>query len=187
MTGTIGVKSGMAYEPSCGPDDGVFPAGQTTRAAIVSRTVRHFFAAAEGRADVSGSFTLCPYGGCVMIRLFRHYVPNAVLLLGVLDLILLLVSGELGWIARASQLGTVPPPMVGRIPQLVSFALALEVAMISVGVYGADALQSLRYATARLIVAISLGVIFLSEPALRDGHLDRRAHLPAHPARQDAR
>ena len=28
-----------------------------------------------------------------MIRLFRHYVPNAVLLLGVLDLILLLVSG----------------------------------------------------------------------------------------------
>ena len=34
--------------------------------------------------------------------------------------------------------------------------------MIAVGVYGPDALQSLRYATARLIVAVSLGIIFLS-------------------------
>jgi sugar transferase (PEP-CTERM system associated) len=34
--------------------------------------------------------------------------------------------------------------------------------MIAVGVYGADALQSLRRAVARILVAISLGVIFLS-------------------------
>jgi sugar transferase (PEP-CTERM system associated) len=97
-----------------------------------------------------------------MIRLFRHYVPNAVLLLGVLDVILLLAAGEAGWLLRASQLGITPDPIVTRIPQLLSFAGAQELAMIAVGVYGADALQSLRYATARLIVAISLGVIFLS-------------------------
>ena len=97
-----------------------------------------------------------------MIRLFRHYVPNAVLLLGMLDIILLFVSGELGWVLRAGQAGLLPQPMVTRLPQLLSFTVALEIAMISVGVYGADALQSLRYATARLIVAISLGVIFLS-------------------------
>jgi hypothetical protein len=97
-----------------------------------------------------------------MIRLFRHYVPNAVLLLGVLDLILLLVASEVGWMLRASQLGTVPEPIVTRIPQLLCFTGGLELAMIAVGVYGADALQSLRYATARLIVAISLGIIFLS-------------------------
>jgi len=97
-----------------------------------------------------------------MIRLFRHYVPNAVLLLGVLDLILLLAAGEVGWILRASQAGLVLPPIATRLPQLASFAAALELAMIAVGVYGADALQSLRYATARLIVSVSLGVIFLS-------------------------
>jgi sugar transferase (PEP-CTERM system associated) len=97
-----------------------------------------------------------------MIRLFRHYVPNAVLLLGVLDLILLLAAGEVGWLLRAHQAGIVAAPMVERLPQLFSFAAAIELAMISVGVYGADALQSLRYATARLIVAISLGIIFLS-------------------------
>jgi len=80
-----------------------------------------------------------------MIRLFRHYVPNAVLLLGVLDLILLLAAGEVGWLLRAHQAGIVAAPMVERLPQLISFAAAIELAMISVGVYGADALQSLRW------------------------------------------
>jgi sugar transferase (PEP-CTERM system associated) len=97
-----------------------------------------------------------------MIRLFKHYVPNAVLLLGVLDVVLLLLAGELGWILRAHQLGQAPAPMLSRAPQLVSYAAFLEVAMVSVGVYGADSLQSLRYAIARLIVAISLGIIGLS-------------------------
>jgi sugar transferase (PEP-CTERM system associated) len=53
-------------------------------------------------------------------------------------------------------------PMTTRAPQLLGYAAFIEVAMIAVGVYGADALQSLRYAMARLIVAISLGVIGLS-------------------------
>ena len=97
-----------------------------------------------------------------MIRLFKHYVPNAVLLLGVLDVILLLAAGELGWMLRASQLGTAPEAFSARLPQLASYAVTLEIAMVAVGVYGADALQSLRYAMARLIVAISLGIIFLS-------------------------
>ncbi|AJP73800.1 TIGR03013 family XrtA/PEP-CTERM system glycosyltransferase [Sphingomonas hengshuiensis] len=97
-----------------------------------------------------------------MIRLFKHYVPNAVLLLGMLDIILLLAAGELGWLLRAHQLGMTPAPMGSRLPQLLAYAVTTQLAMVAVGVYGADALQSLRYATARLIVATSLGVIGLS-------------------------
>ena len=97
-----------------------------------------------------------------MIRLFKHYVPNAVLLLGLLDVVLLVAAGELGWILRAHQVGMTALPMTTRAPQLLGYAAFIEVAMIAVGVYGADALQSLRYAMARLIVAISLGVIGLS-------------------------
>ena len=97
-----------------------------------------------------------------MIRLFKHYVPNAVLLLGLLDIVLLLVSAELGWVIRADQIDMAIEPIGTRIPQLASFAISLELAMIAVGVYGADALQSLRFATARLLVAVSLGTIFLS-------------------------
>ena len=97
-----------------------------------------------------------------MIRLFKHYVPNAVLLLGLLDVVLLVAAGELGWVLRAHQVGMAALPMTTRTPQLLGYAAFIEVAMIAVGVYGADALQSLRYAMARLIVAISLGVIGLS-------------------------
>ena len=97
-----------------------------------------------------------------MVRLFKHYIPNAVLLLGLFDLILLLVAGEFGWTTRAHQIGMAIPPTSTRIPQLLTFAAAIELAMIAVGVYGASSLQSLRHATARLVVAISLGVIFLS-------------------------
>ncbi|MBY8828446.1 TIGR03013 family XrtA/PEP-CTERM system glycosyltransferase [Hephaestia mangrovi] len=97
-----------------------------------------------------------------MIRLFKHYVPNAVLLLGLFDIVLLLVAAELGWTVRAGQIGMAVEPISTRIPQLASFALSLELAMIAVGVYGADALRSLRIAGTRLLIAISLGTIFLS-------------------------
>jgi sugar transferase (PEP-CTERM system associated) len=97
-----------------------------------------------------------------MIRLFRHYVPNAVLLLAALDIILLMVSAELGWTLRANQIGMHVDAVTNRIPQLLSYALCVEVAMISVGVYGAKSLQSLRFAVARLLVAVSVGVLLLS-------------------------
>lgn len=97
-----------------------------------------------------------------MIRLFKHYVPYAVLLLGIMDFALLLVAAEAGWVYRLSQLGSNPEPITTRIPQILAFAAALELAMVAVGVYGTEALNSLRFALARLLVAISLGIIFLS-------------------------
>lgn len=97
-----------------------------------------------------------------MIRLFKHYIPNAVLLLGLLDFVLLLLAAEAGWLIRADQIGMLVEPIHTRIPQMLSFAASLKLAMIAVGVYGAQATQSIRFAAARLIVAISLGVIFLA-------------------------
>ena len=97
-----------------------------------------------------------------MIRVFKHYVPNAVLLLGLIDFVLLMVAAELAWVWRADQIGMVVEPFQNRLPQLVTFAVALQVAMVAVGAYGADALQSLRVAVARLLVATALGIILLS-------------------------
>lgn len=97
-----------------------------------------------------------------MIRLFKHYVPHAVLLLGMLDFILLLCAAEAGWIVRAHQIGMDIEHVITRIGPLLSFAVAIQTAMIAVGVYGVESLQSMRFAFARLLVAISLGVIFLS-------------------------
>jgi sugar transferase (PEP-CTERM system associated) len=79
-----------------------------------------------------------------------------------LDFALLMAAAELGWVVRMWQLGSKVEPITERIPQLVSFALALQCAMVAVGCYGGEALQSLRFALARLLVAISLGVILIS-------------------------
>lgn len=97
-----------------------------------------------------------------MLRLFKHYVPHAVLMLGMLDFLLLIVAAETSWVVRAHQIGMHVDPMTTRLSPLLSFAVALQMAMVAVGVYGIDALLSLRFAAARMLVAISLGVILLS-------------------------
>ena len=97
-----------------------------------------------------------------MIRLFKHYVPHAVLLLGLVDFVMLMIAAEAGWVLRAQQIGMDVTPASTRLPQLLTFAIALQCAMVSVGVYGSEALQSWRFATARLLVAVSLGVILIS-------------------------
>lgn len=97
-----------------------------------------------------------------MFRLFKHYIPNAVLVLALVDFVLLLVSAEFGWLLRARQIGMDPGILSQRLLPLLSYAVLTQLAMIAVGVYGSDALRSMRYATARLLVAISLGIIAVS-------------------------
>ena len=98
-----------------------------------------------------------------MIRLFKHYVPHSVLLLGVIDFLLLLAAGEAGWLLRLWQIdGAADPADSQRLPHLITFAAVLQLAMVGVGVYWVDALRSMRIAAARLVVAVSLGVLLLA-------------------------
>ena len=97
-----------------------------------------------------------------MIRLFKHYIPHAVVLLGLMDLALLLVASDLAWRLRASQIGMEAGPVEARWWPLFGIAMVVWLAMIAVGVYGPNALRSLRFAGARLLVAISLGIIALA-------------------------
>lgn len=97
-----------------------------------------------------------------MIRLFKHYIPHAVILLGLIDLVLLIGAADFGWRLRASQIGIAPGETLSRLWQLSGYAAIILTAMIAVGVYGAEALRSMRYAAARLLVAISLGIIALA-------------------------
>lgn len=97
-----------------------------------------------------------------MIRLFKHYIPHAVILLGLLDFALLMLAGELAWQIRASQIAMDPGTFTERWMAVAASALVVWLAMISVGVYGPYALRSLRYAGARLLVAISLAVLALA-------------------------
>lgn len=97
-----------------------------------------------------------------MIRLFKHYVPHAVLLLGLIDFALLLVAKNLAWTIRASQIGMDPGTLLARLPTVFWIAVVTMTAMVAVGVFGAEALRSMRFAGARLLVAISLAVLGLA-------------------------
>ena len=97
-----------------------------------------------------------------VVRLFKHYVPHAVLLLGAADFAVLLLAAEAAWVLRAWQIGMDIDPAYTRVAPLLSFAIPLQLAMVAVGVYGTEALTSLRFAAARLLVSVSLGIIFIS-------------------------
>lgn len=97
-----------------------------------------------------------------MIRLFKHYIPHAVLLLGLLDFVLLFVAADVAWNIRTGQIGTGGGPLTTRLPILAAFAITTQTAMIAVGVYGAEALRSMRFAGARLLVAVSLAILALA-------------------------
>ena len=47
-----------------------------------------------------------------MIRLFKHYIPHAVLLLGLLDVGLLVLASEVAWRWRAHQIAMTDDPRV---------------------------------------------------------------------------
>ena len=97
-----------------------------------------------------------------MIRLFKHYIPYAVLLVGAIDLVLLLAGAEAGWVLRLWQIEAGYVPLADRLPEMLVFAVTIQLAMVSVGVYSPEALLSVRFAAARLVVALGLGILALS-------------------------
>ena len=97
-----------------------------------------------------------------MTRLFKHYIPYAVLFLAIVDIFLLIAAAETAWVIRANQIDMEIEYIGTRFWPLATFALSVQVAAMAVGVYSPEALQSLRFSVARLLVAVSLGVIFQS-------------------------
>ncbi len=97
-----------------------------------------------------------------MIRLFKHYIPYNVVLLSLIDLLLLVLAGEAAWRLRMAQIGTGAGDLSARALEICGFAGVVWLAMIAVGTYGTDSLRSIRFATARLLVAVSLGVLAIS-------------------------
>lgn len=97
-----------------------------------------------------------------MVRLFKHYIPHAVVLLAMIDAVLLAFAGEAGWRIRASQIDIAVGETTGRLWLLATYSLLMLTSMMSVGVFGPESLRSMRFATARILVAISIGIIGMS-------------------------
>lgn len=106
-----------------------------------------------------------------MIRLFKHYVPTPLLVLGVLDYILLFLSADAAWRVRSAQIGLDFQPITDRLADLGTFTLIMGISMLAVGLYQADSQRSWRMTMSRLGVAFFIGfnlmsVIFFLFPAV---------------------
>ena len=97
-----------------------------------------------------------------MFRLFKHYVPHAVVWLALIEFLALLGSAEAAWHIYAHFAGFDSGDLSTRWARLATFALANSLAMMATGMYSSEALRSMKFATARLLAAVSLGVIFVS-------------------------
>lgn len=97
-----------------------------------------------------------------MFRLFKHYVPHAVVWLALIEFLALLGSAEAAWHLYAHFADFDAGTLASRWVPLATFAIANSLAMMATGMYGSEALRSMKFATARLLAAVSLGVIFLS-------------------------
>ncbi|WP_271190511.1 hypothetical protein, partial [Dactylosporangium matsuzakiense] len=81
-----------------------------------------------------------------MIRLFKHYIPHSVVLLWLVDVLLLVCANEISWRLRAGQIGMEAGEFTSRMGAHAAFPAVIVMAMVAVGVYGTDALRSIRFA-----------------------------------------
>lgn len=97
-----------------------------------------------------------------MIRLFKHYISYNVVLLSIIDLLLLLAAGEAAWRIRFAQMGANTGTFGERIIEVGGFGLIVWITMIALGCYSPEALRSMRFALARILVALSLGIAVIA-------------------------
>ncbi len=95
-----------------------------------------------------------------MIRLFKHYVPTPLLVLGVIEFLLLLVSADVAWRLRALQIDT--DPNEAHLTETLIFAVVMSLVMLAVGLYQYEGFRTLRMTVTRLLAAFAIGSAALS-------------------------
>ncbi len=94
-----------------------------------------------------------------MVRVFKHYVPTSLLLLGILEIVMLMVSAEAAWRLRVYTINAGDVPTVERLPQLITFTVLFYVVMLAVGLYQGGSYRSVRQSAMRLAIAFVIGIL----------------------------
>lgn len=97
-----------------------------------------------------------------MIRLFNHYLPRPLIILGLVEIVLLFLSAQAAWVIRASQIGMNVPSLVSHAPQFAIYAITVYLVMLGIGAFQVECYRSLRMAISRLSVAMLASIIAIS-------------------------
>ncbi|NOZ65856.1 MAG: TIGR03013 family PEP-CTERM/XrtA system glycosyltransferase [Alphaproteobacteria bacterium] len=97
-----------------------------------------------------------------MIRIFKHYVPRSLFILGVLESLILMAAIWAALNLRNYQVGFERPVFSQYAVEIFSFAFVVYVVLLATGLYQLEAGRDMRVTVIRLVTSLGLSFIFLS-------------------------
>ncbi len=97
-----------------------------------------------------------------MFRVFRHYIPKSLLLLGVIEAIFLGLSLVAALYLRYWMIDIERPYLGAQLPELAFFVIINLLVMLALGLYQRGTCVDLKIVTGRLLVSFALSFVLMS-------------------------
>lgn len=97
-----------------------------------------------------------------MIRIFRHYIPASLLVIGLLEFVLMIVSIYLALMLRWADTSDVRATITTNLPQALTFAAVFSVVMLAVGLYQKENMRQFGTVLSRLVFSFGFGFVVLA-------------------------
>lgn len=97
-----------------------------------------------------------------MIRIFRHYVPGSLLLIGLLEHLLLVASMYMALMLRWADSSNVAATLMSYLPEAIFYATTLIFTMFALGLYSKEYVRDIGTIFTRLLFSFLFGYIILA-------------------------
>ena len=97
-----------------------------------------------------------------MVRLFRHYVPGSLLLLGMVEYLLLIAIMYMAPFFRWADFDDLTNSLSFHLPQAITFATVFTLTMFALGLYNKDHIRDIGTVLTRLLFSFFFGFISLA-------------------------
>lgn len=97
-----------------------------------------------------------------MVRLFRHYVPGSLLLIGMIEHLFLIFAIYIALFLRWADADNISVTLQEHLPEAITFATIFTFTMFALGLYSKDYVTGLGTVFTRLIFSFLIGFIALA-------------------------
>jgi sugar transferase (PEP-CTERM system associated) len=97
-----------------------------------------------------------------MIRIFRHYVPTSLLVIGLLEFVVMIVSIYAALLLRWADATNMPATITENLPQALTFAAVFSFVMFAVGLYHKENMRQFGTVLSRLVFSFGFGFVALA-------------------------
>jgi|TARA_R100000501_G_scaffold17911_1_gene34564 sugar transferase (PEP-CTERM system associated) len=97
-----------------------------------------------------------------VIRLFKHYLPRPLLILGLFEMVLVFAAAVLAWKVAWNLADADMPPMRDHLLESLIYTVTVYTMMLGFGAYQLSSFRSFRMTGARLSAAMLMSIVILS-------------------------